>query len=88
MKKAIVETSMGTITLELNEEKAPITVANFVRARDVRPLRRHDLPPRHRRVHDPGRRLHEGDEPEADARADPHQNVPEKPVVITKVTVC
>lgn len=30
MKKAIVETSMGTITLELNEEKAPETVANFV----------------------------------------------------------
>ena len=30
MKKAIVETSMGTITLELNEEKAPVTVANFV----------------------------------------------------------
>ena len=29
MKKAIVETSMGTITLELNEEKAPLTVANF-----------------------------------------------------------
>lgn len=28
--KAIVETSLGTITLELNEEKAPITVANFV----------------------------------------------------------
>ena len=25
-KKAIVETSMGTITLELNEEKAPVTV--------------------------------------------------------------
>ena len=30
MKKAIVETSMGTITLELNEEKAPATVANFI----------------------------------------------------------
>ena len=30
MKKAIVETSMGTITLELNEEKAPVTVANFI----------------------------------------------------------
>lgn len=30
MKKAIVETSMGTVTLELNEEKAPVTVANFV----------------------------------------------------------
>ena len=29
--KAIMETSMGTITLELNEEKAPVTVANFVK---------------------------------------------------------
>ena len=27
--KAIMETSMGTITLELNDEKAPATVANF-----------------------------------------------------------
>ena len=29
--KAIMETSMGTITLELNEEKAPVTVANFAK---------------------------------------------------------
>lgn len=31
MKKATMETSMGTITLELDDEKAPETVANFVR---------------------------------------------------------
>ena len=31
MKKARMETSMGTITLELDDEKAPETVANFVR---------------------------------------------------------
>lgn len=31
MKKAIMETSMGTITLELDETKAPATVANFVK---------------------------------------------------------
>lgn len=31
MKKAAIETSMGTITLELNDEKAPETVANFVK---------------------------------------------------------
>ena len=31
MKKVLMETSMGTITLELNDEKAPETVANFVR---------------------------------------------------------
>ena len=30
MKKATMETSMGTISLELNDEKAPITVKNFV----------------------------------------------------------
>ena len=31
MKKAIIETSMGTISLELDEEKAPATVENFCR---------------------------------------------------------
>ena len=31
MKKATMETSMGTITLALDDEKAPETVANFVR---------------------------------------------------------
>ena len=30
MKKVIMETSMGMITLELNDEKAPETVRNFV----------------------------------------------------------
>ena len=30
MKKATIETSMGTITLELDDAKAPITVANFI----------------------------------------------------------
>ena len=29
--KAVIETSMGTITLALDEAKAPLTVANFVR---------------------------------------------------------
>ena len=28
--KAVIETSMGTITMELDEAKAPLTVANFV----------------------------------------------------------
>ena len=31
MKKATMETSMGTITLELDDEKAPETVENFIR---------------------------------------------------------
>lgn len=29
MKKATIETTLGTISLELNDEKAPLTVANF-----------------------------------------------------------
>ena len=31
MKTVLMETSLGTITLALNEEKAPVTVANFIR---------------------------------------------------------
>ena len=31
MKKAVLDTTLGTITLELDDEKAPETVANFVR---------------------------------------------------------
>jgi len=30
MKQATIETTMGSITLELDDEKAPITVANFL----------------------------------------------------------
>lgn len=30
MKKAIIETTFGTITVSLDEEKSPLTVANFV----------------------------------------------------------
>ena len=30
MKKATIETSMGTITVELDDAKAPVTVANFL----------------------------------------------------------
>ena len=42
----ILETSEGTITLELWADKAPQTVANFLQIRRRRLLRRHDLPPR------------------------------------------
>ena len=31
MKKATMETSMGTISLELNDDLAPATVDNFVK---------------------------------------------------------
>ena len=39
--------------------------------REGRPLRRHDLPPRHRQLHDPGRRHDRRHEGKADPRADP-----------------
>ena len=42
---AVIETNMGNIQLELDEVKAPKTVANFVNyAKKV--LRQHDFPPR------------------------------------------
>ena len=50
--------------------RRPITVENFLGYVKSRPLQRHDLPPRHRRLHDPGRRLRAGHEAEADQRAD------------------
>jgi cyclophilin family peptidyl-prolyl cis-trans isomerase len=50
-------TTLGEITLELDAAKAPLTVANFLEVREERALRQHDLPPRHRRLHDPGWRL-------------------------------
>ena len=53
-------TSMGPIVIELDKEKAPISTENFVKYVDVGPLQRHDLPPRDRRLHGPGRRLHQG----------------------------
>jgi len=31
MKKVTMETTLGTITLELDDDKAPVTVANFVK---------------------------------------------------------
>ncbi len=64
-------TSEGNFTIRLFDEEAPNTVANFVGLAEgtkewtdpkTRPegeaavLRRADLPPRHRRLHDPGRR--------------------------------
>ena len=58
--KVKLSTSMGAIVMELDEAKAPISAENFRKYVDVRPLRRHDLPPRDRRLHDPGRRLHQG----------------------------
>ena len=66
----VMETSMGTIKIELFEDKAPITVKNFLDYVDGQALRRADLPPRHRRLHDPGRRVRAGDEGEEDQGPD------------------
>lgn len=54
---AVIETNMGNIQLELDEVKAPKTVANFVNyAKKV--LRQHDFPPRYRQFYDSRRRIY------------------------------
>ena len=67
----VMETSMGTIKIELFEDKAPITVKNFLDYVDDKFYDGTDLPPGHasrprKGLHDPGRRLrakdHEGEE--------------------------
>ena len=58
----VMETSKGTIKIELFADKAPITVKNFLELRGREVLRRHDLPPRDAGLHDPGRRLQAGHE--------------------------
>ena len=70
---ATLKTSEGDIVVKLFSKDAPKTVANFVGPRHRREgvdrparrpaqedaaLRRHRLPPRHPRLHDPGRRPH------------------------------
>lgn len=54
---AVIETNMGNIQLELDEVKAPKTVANFVNyAKKV--LRQHDFSPRYRQFYDSRRRIY------------------------------
>ncbi len=66
-----LETSLGDITLELNPDKAPDTVANFLQyVKDGF----YDGTIFHRvipHLHDPGRRLRRQDESET--HPDPHQ---------------
>ena len=64
----VLDTTAGPITLELDRAKAPITVDNFLKYVDSGLLQRPDLPPRHPRLHDPGRGHGRGDEGE-DGRA-------------------
>ena len=70
-----IDTSMGKIKVELYQEKAPITVKNFLRYVDEK---HYDgqihFPPRHVRLHDSGRRFrarHEGTQ--GHAHADPER---------------
>ena len=65
-----LHTNHGVITLELDEDKAPEDGRELPALREERPLRQHHLPPRDRRLHDPGRRLRARHEAEADRRAD------------------
>ena len=46
----------GTITLELDASAAPVTTENFVSLAREGLLRRVDIPPHYRGIHDPGRR--------------------------------
>ena len=53
--RVVLSTSLGDITVELDTAKAPVTSENFLAYVASGILRRHDLPPRHPRLHDPGR---------------------------------
>ena len=55
---AVIETNMGNIQLELDEVKAPKTVANFVNYAKKGFLRQHDFPPRYRQFYDSRRRIY------------------------------
>ena len=57
----VLDTSSGPITIELDQEKAPITADEFPEVCRRRVLRQPDLPPGHPPVHDPGRRVRPAD---------------------------
>ena len=65
-----LETNMGDIVLELDEDKAPKTVANFLEYVAARPLRWHYFSPGDRWFHDSGRRYDHRHEREIDPGAD------------------
>ena len=51
----IMETSLGNITIELFQDKAPVSVENFLAYANDDFYKRHGLSPRDPGVHDPGR---------------------------------
>ena len=64
-----LHTNFGVITLELDEARAPESVKNFLGYVESGHYDEHRVPPRHRRLHDPGRRVRAGHEAEADPGA-------------------
>ena len=56
LPQVLLKTSRGDILLELFEDQAPNTVANFIRPHREQRLRRHEVPPRDSQLHGPGRR--------------------------------
>ena len=69
-----VVTSMGNFTIELNAERAPLTVAQFLKYVDQGLLFRHDLSSRHPEFRDSRRRLRS---PTTNSRAAPTKVVNE-----------
>jgi hypothetical protein len=65
--RVVLATSQGDITVELDAQRAPKSVANFLQY--VRAGHYDGVPSRDRWLHDPGRRLHARHEAEADPRA-------------------
>jgi ABC-type enterochelin transport system substrate-binding protein len=57
--KVRLKTSMGEIVLELNAEKAPISVENFLGLREKEALRQYRVSPGDAQFHDPGWRFHQ-----------------------------
>ena len=55
---AVIETSLGSMTIELYRDKAPLTVDNFLRYHRRRFPRRNRFPPGDPELHDSGRRSH------------------------------
>ncbi len=62
-----IRTSMGVITVEGLSREGAENGGEFPAVREQRVLQGFHFPPRHPRLHDPGRRLQQGDGTKADA---------------------
>ena len=84
----VLDTTAGPITLELDRAKAPITVDNFLKYVDAGFYRWPDLPPRHPRLHDPGRGHGRGDEGEDGRDRAPIKNESSNGLSNERGTIC